>query len=512
MRKEIFLAAICCYTVSLCQVGINTQNPQGALHIQNTSKEMGVVLPVVSEALSTVTPNNTTAIEATFVYDNTLKCVRIKTDTKWSGCLLDEAGVTTIINNTYNNNGSTATNGIIKAIDADGDFLYQSVYINASDKNVYTMGYGGLGAVGTNNMGYQQIPVKIIAEACTDVASGYYSGYAITATGKLYSWGYNIYGKNGLDYPTVISTNIPTEVIMPSGIKPVKVESSNLNTIVLGNDGKLYTMGANFNYMNGNNTNTGYISTPTQINSGSLNGVTIVDFAMAQDKVCAIDSTGKLHYWGYNLNNQNTSPSTTGWTQIPTQSTIFTGGASNSATFAKSVALSTYSCIVLDGSGKIHGFGNNNEISGGAAGNSYNLSNNVTIDPGETIVKVKGMDGGVGIGSFALITKQSNPSVKPNVYASGYNYYGKMGTPDEFGFINNSTSWQKVSTASMSISEKIVDVAIGYYHTLYITGDDNANGTIDTNDYNLFGAGYAFPGPLGSNYQNNPNIPTQLKN
>lgn len=88
----------------------------------------------------------------------------------------------------------------------------------------------------------------------------------------------------------------------------------------------------------------------------------------------------------------------------------------------------------------------------------------------------------------------------------------KMGTPDEFGFINNSTSWQKVSTASMSISEKIVDVAIGYYHTLYITGDDNANGTIDTNDYNLFGAGYAFPDPLGSNYQNNPNIPTQLKN
>lgn len=511
MKKKIMvLSGLLCSAFVFSQVGINTSEPEGILDIKNTTKEMGLVLPIVSEAPSTVTPEDLQAVEATFVYDNTLKCVRVRIDTKWSDCLLDASGVTTIINNTYNG-GNPSSNGKIKAIDADGDFLYQTVYINATDKNVYTMGYGGLGAVGTNTLGYQRVPKKIIAEECTDVASGYYSGYAITAIGKLYSWGYNIYGKNGLAYPSVVSTDLPTEVFLPGGVKAVKVESSYFNTMVLGDDGKLYTMGANFNYMNGNNTNVGYISTPTLINSGSLNGITVVDFALAQDKACAIDSTGKLHYWGYNLNYQNTSPLTTGWTQQPTASPIFIGGAVNSVTYAKDVALSSNSAIVLDGLGDIHRFGNNNEISGGATGNAYNHADNVTLDSGETIVKVKAMDGGIGIGSFALITKQSNTSVKPNVYVSGYNYFGKMGTPDEFGFINNSTSWQKVSTTSMTTSEKIVDVAIGYYHTLYITGDDNANGTIDTNDYNLFGAGYAFPGPLGSDFENNPNIPTQLK-
>lgn len=502
MKKNLLLLMAILPLFYYSQVGIGTPNPRGALDINRPQDNtMGLVLPRVTEANSTVTPTNEQAVEGTIVYDKSLKCIRIKIDTAWTDCLADISNVTNIVNNNVTINGNGAK---IKAIAADAGYLYHSVYINAVDKHVYTMGYGTMGAVGTNAI-YQRVPKKIIAEECIDVAAGYYSGYAVTKTGKLYSWGYNIYGKNGKPYPGTTTEQAPTQVIMPSGVKAVRVESSYFNTLILGSDNKLYAMGFNSNYVNGNGVNTGYQATPTLIAAGSMNGVTVLDFALDNDKVEVIDNQGRLHYWGNNINRANTSPTNIGFTNIPTLSTIFTGQSID--TLVKAIAVSSNSSIVITFDNIIHRFGNGNEIGAGAGVNNYNITGGPSLATGETISKIKGYNGGVGIGSYAIITKQANASIKPNVYIAGYNIYGKLGTATQTGYLN----WTPINISALSVNEKIVDVAIGTNHSLFITGDDNGNGVLDTNDYNLFGAGYAYPGALGSDYQNNPIIPTQLK-
>ncbi|ASW75277.1 hypothetical protein IQ37_19065 [Chryseobacterium piperi] len=75
----------CLSTLAYAQVGVNITKPEGVLHLQNIpSKQMGLVMPRVDSSDVAVNNSNTTPVEATVIYDNKDRCLKLKTtgDTK----------------------------------------------------------------------------------------------------------------------------------------------------------------------------------------------------------------------------------------------------------------------------------------------------------------------------------------------------------------------------------------------------------------------------------------------
>ncbi|MDQ1805433.1 hypothetical protein RAH57_15650 [Chryseobacterium sp. CKR4-1] len=89
-NKVILSVFLFCCALGKAQVAIGTNKPEGILHLQNSDKEMGLVIPRVTSAESTTGLTSLIPVKATLVYDNDKKCLRIKTsENTWSGCLID---------------------------------------------------------------------------------------------------------------------------------------------------------------------------------------------------------------------------------------------------------------------------------------------------------------------------------------------------------------------------------------------------------------------------------------
>ena len=87
-----------------------------------------------------------------------------------------------------------------------------------------------------------------------DISSGIYSGYALTAAGKVYSWGYNGHGELGNG--STSNSNMPVLVNFSAldldpGYSFSSIGSGNHHGIAIGVDGAIYAWGYN-GYGNGN--------------------------------------------------------------------------------------------------------------------------------------------------------------------------------------------------------------------------------------------------------------------
>jgi alpha-tubulin suppressor-like RCC1 family protein len=89
-------------------------------------------------------------------------------------------------------------------------------------------------------------PVQVILPAGvtpTAVAAGIYHSLAIGSDGKLYAWGYNVYGQLG-DGSTTQRLS-PVQVSLPAGVTPTAVAAGRFHSLAIGSDGKLYAWGYN---------------------------------------------------------------------------------------------------------------------------------------------------------------------------------------------------------------------------------------------------------------------------
>lgn len=153
---------------------------------------------------------------------------------------------------------------------------------------LYCWGDNRDGQLGDGTTEHRLSPTQVpnLAEAISAVAAGGVNTCALSATGKLYCWGNNLYGQLGDG--TTISRTIPIQVPLTRTVQAVDV--SGRHTCALLTDGAVYCWGEN-----------GDGSTPTAV-QGIPEKATFI--GIGSEHSCAGLSSGRLICWGANMHGQ----------------------------------------------------------------------------------------------------------------------------------------------------------------------------------------------------------------
>lgn len=165
-------------------------------------------------------------------------------------------------NGRLGDNTTTGKNKPVKVLQPDG---VKFVQISArfataggvtAEGDVYTWGYGGYGAAGTNKSSDLHVPTKIDLSNVAQLELGYYNGAAVTNDGKVYTWGSNIYGALGTG---AASSNGPNPIVLvpyfdDENIKMKQVSVGHYHMAGVSEDGRLFSWGYGYEGRLGNGT------------------------------------------------------------------------------------------------------------------------------------------------------------------------------------------------------------------------------------------------------------------
>ena len=167
-----------------------------------------------------------------------------------------------------------------------------------STGTVYGWGYDGDGELGDGKRATPATPVVASfpgAVTATSIAAGGYHSLAGGSDGHVYAWGNNSDGQLGLGTKNIHTK--PIMVTLPSGVSATSVAAGLYHSLAIGSDGKLYAWGYNVYGQLGDGTNTMALS-PEVISLPS--GGTPSAIAAGQYDSLALLPNGKLFAWGNN--------------------------------------------------------------------------------------------------------------------------------------------------------------------------------------------------------------------
>jgi alpha-tubulin suppressor-like RCC1 family protein len=178
--------------------------------------------------------------------------------------------------------------------------------LSASGK-VYTWGYGSDGALGDGSTSNSPVPVAVSAGAIpagttiTAISAGDASTFALGANGKLYAWGENNSGDLGNG--TTTNSTVPVAVsqgALPTGTTITQVAAGYGQSVALGSNGKLYAWGPNGNGQLGNGSTTDSL-VPSPVSQGPIpTGATITQLSAGRQQTFASTAAGEVYAWGDN--------------------------------------------------------------------------------------------------------------------------------------------------------------------------------------------------------------------
>ena len=167
----------------------------------------------------------------------------------------------------------------------------------------YCWGYGQYGQLGNGLTPTNQptptpstMPTGV---AFRSIAAGGSHNCAVSTVNTLYCWGYG--GNGEIGDGAFTTRNVPTLVPAPAGVAFTGVAATGNSTCAVGDDGKIYCWGPNYNGTVGDNTETPRGS-PTQVVMPS--GVSFTTVAGGNSFYCALTTTGAAYCWGLNNNGQ----------------------------------------------------------------------------------------------------------------------------------------------------------------------------------------------------------------
>lgn len=296
-----------------------------------------------------------------------------------------------------------------------------SSFVLTEDGNVYATGFNDRGQLGLGDTINRYVftrldpayfgsdPVKQLA-----IGSGpgkFISVYAVTTTGKLYSWGHNYYGQLGLAGPVVNNTNQPTSPQLIAAL------GSNVKAIVSAGGGPNATTGCK-------------VSAWALMNDGSV-------------KACGFNADGQLGVGG--------TASKSEFTDVPDLAAVSRIVAIGNGVHA------TAFFLLAAGGVKSVGYNKSGQMCVGSAAVAFDTVQVCASLAGVTVADMVAFDGGDFSSALALASDGT-------LRAWGYNASGQLGLGPAAG-VGNQTSAatpniQNVSAIAMGGGAKKISTAI----------------------------------------------------
>ena len=473
MKKNVFLFMFLLSCIYNAQVGIYTHDPQGVMDIKNqTGKKNGLVLPIVDDANNTLTPSGNTAVEGTLVYDQGSQCIRVKTGTGWSNCLIDQSSVSiTALGSVYwvANSFSNLTEPLMQKKFSVN--MYTAVFGNAAD-NGYITGSG----YATNGLGLPTTatsvsPAKRLYKGNVLTVSGSQSSHVMINTdGKIFVTGSNTSGKLGTGNTSNINTSWKEVTLTGAATdeKAIQVQTSPNATIILTNKGYVYSAGSNTNGQTGLGITTG--NTPTFTKIPTLSNVKSIwggEDLSGSSMFTAITNDHKIYAWGYYLGaGMSSSLGNNGNKPTPIDITASFASATASSGVIKKVMIGHNGTLAMFSNGSIWASQSVNApksnigLGTGTASTSelQDITSYITMDAGEKIVDFDLSDNG-GV----IITNH-------NVWIFGTDLSNRF---SQIGGTSN--TWIKVQSQLYDGVLQLTSVDLGYNAMLVGTDLENSN-------------------------------------
>ncbi|CAG2108678.1 unnamed protein product [Medioppia subpectinata] len=167
-----------------------------------------------------------------------------------------------------------------------------------SDGQVYAWGWNSYGELGVGYSRPLSLPQRVFGhltdKRVTSIACGLYHSLAVTIEGDVFAWGYNNSGSRGLGHTN--DQFWPVQISSLKGIKVTKVVAGCNYTIILTNNGCVYTFGFNHGQLGTGNKTTQ--TSPFKLPNDNLDP--FVDIATHKNNfiAAAVTSNGVHYVWG----------------------------------------------------------------------------------------------------------------------------------------------------------------------------------------------------------------------
>ncbi|QOC26749.1 putative Ig domain-containing protein [Microbacterium hominis] len=338
-----------------------------------------------------------------------------------------------------------------------------------ADGRIFSNGMStGNGMLGTGSTAWTQetVPVEVVRPAgisFTSVTSGQSSAFATGDDGVLYSWGANDYGELGDGTNTSHATPSPvSQGAVPAGVPLTKVAarydgglSFGDSVIALG-DGRAYTWGDNSSGQLGDGSTINR-NAPVAVAQGAVpSGVRFTDVASAGSSMYALGDDGKVYAWGANDYGQLGD----GTTVSKTSPVAVAAGGVPSGVRLTSVVAGLRWAAALGDDGHVYAWGN------GASGQ---LGNGTTVTSSVPVVV---SDGAIPAGaSVVTLTAGRNSGFAVTsdgtVYSWGDNTYGELGD----GTTTSRSTPVAVGQGVIPTGVSLVAIAAGNWSTRGVGSD-----------------------------------------
>ena len=246
-----------------------------------------------------------------------------------------------------------------------------------------------------------------------EITSGYSHSCTIS-NDKAYCWGNNNFSQLG-DGSTTKSL-VPIAVGGVLAGKVIKsISAGSYHTCALDNSGIVYCWGFNIYSQVGNPLDSRMSSPEPIAVGGVLAGKVIKSISAGGFHTCALDELGKVYCWGNNINGQIGSGSPT--PQIINSPSLVAGSLSSLSVSSVSAG-GSHTCAIA--SKKVYCWGANvyNQIGSGSTSPSIIPSSNIVT--------------GLSSLNISLVSSGGNHTCAldelGSIYCWGYNYYGQIGS------------------------------------------------------------------------------------
>ena len=351
----------------------------------------------------------------------------------------------------------------------DPGFLH--TLILTADGRLFTSGqnlYGNLG-IGTNASSTVPVAVDmsgvLAGKIVTAIAVSERHNLVVTSDGMVYAWGSNAWGQLGDG--TLDERNSPVAVKMSgalAGKTVTAVAASGVLSMALTSDGRVFTWGANEHRELGDGTDVDWRTEPVAVvTDGVLAGKTVTKIATGGFHALALTSDGTLVSWGWNLNGQLGDGTKDGQFFGAGPVAVVRSGALSGKTVT-AISAGLFHSVALTSDGEVFTWGDNYESQ---------LGEGTTIEHTSPIAASAGSLNGefitaVDAASFHNVAVTS----RGKLITWGRNSHGQLGD----GTASERMLPVEVIMGGAMSGRSVTAISAGGYHAIVLT-DLNALGT-----------------------------------